>query len=96
MQNQWTETLLCRSLQAKFAKELLLQFKSVTVRTCIQPIRSLCRKKEKCVEICKEPNFIFLRCGQEEIRFSALSVFLSQDFKKHKTQRENAENQRMS
>ena len=65
-------------------------------RTCIQPIRSLCRKKEKCVEICKEPNFIFLRCGQEEIRFSALSVFLSQDFKKYKTQRENAENQRVS
>ena len=53
-------------------------------------------KNEKCVEICKEPNFIFLRCGQEEIRFSALSVFLSQDFKEYKTQRENAENQRVS
>lgn len=88
--------MLCGGLQAKLAKELLLQLKSVTARTCIQSIRSLCRKKEKCVEICKEPNFIFLRCGQEEIRFSAFSVFLSQDFKKYKTQRENAENQRVS
>lgn len=96
MQNQWTEALLCRRLQAKLAKELLLQLKSVTVRTCIQSIRSLCRKKEKCVEICKKPNFIFLRCWQEEIRFPAFSVFLSQDFKKYKTQRENAENQRVS
>lgn len=88
--------MLCLRLQAKLVKELLLQLKSVTVRTCIQSICSLRRKREKCVEICKEPNFIFLRCGQEEIRFSAFSVFLSQDFKKYKTQRENAENQRVS